>query len=322
MGGFMKRLLFVWLLFLCLGDGLASAQKSEPILVGYGRDPKWSPGETAISLVRNDTLFVTCLDSAHETRAIHRGPIFKYEWLDDSTLVTQERRFFDAKEGKRVVEKILRVSLSGKVVEAAIDSSLLSGKEGRRLGLMRFSDGTVGYSETVQGNEGIVNLPGKAPTGTSLSATCTSLFVKCQPSPRGKVWLYYGDKDHGRQITQSANNFVLPQLAPSGDKFLCVNHSAEVVVFDTLDHELGNLGIADMPSWDRTGQFILYFRCEYSEFDIEKSDIFLSKFDGTETMQLTATPDVIELGGAFSPSSQYVIYSNDRTNAIYVVKVK
>jgi hypothetical protein len=317
-----KHLLFVCALCLCLGDGIAYAQKSEPILVGYGRDPKWSPGEMSISLIRNDTLYVTRLDSTHQTSTIHSGPIFKYEWLDDSTLVTQERRFFDAKDGKRVVEKILRVSLSGKVVEAANDSSSLLSQEGRRLGLMKFADGTVGYSETVQGNEGIVNLPGKAPTGTSLSATRTSLFVETEPISWGKVWLYYGSKENGRQITKSANTYSLPRLAPTGDKFLCKNHRGEVIIYDTLDNELANLGRGDMERWDPTGQYILYCRTEYSEFDIEKSDVFLSKYDGTETRQLTNTPDIIEFEPAFSPSWRYIMYSNDRTGAIFVQRVR
>jgi hypothetical protein len=317
----MKRLLFVWVLCLCLGDGMAIAQKSEPILVGYGRDPKWSPSETAISLIRNDSLFVTRLDSTKETKFVRFGPIFKYEWLDDSTLVTQERRFFDAKDGKRVVEKILRVSLGGKVVEAAIDSSLLSGKEGQRLGLMKFSDGTVGYSKTVQGDDGIVKLPGKAVTEASLSAMRTSLFVETEPISWGKVWLYYGSKENGRQITKSANTYSLPRLAPTGDKFLCKNHRGEIVIYDTLDNELANLGRGDMESWDPSGQYILFCKTQYSEFDIEKSDVFLSKYDGTEIVQITATPGIIEFEPTFSPSWRYIMYSNDRTGAIYVQRM-
>jgi hypothetical protein len=322
MGGFMKRLLFVLMLCLCLVGCMASAQKSEPILVGYGRDPKWSPGETSISLIRNDTLYVTRLDSTHQTYAVHSGPIFKYEWLDDSTLITQERRYFDARDGKRKVEKILRVPLSGKVVEAANDSSSLLSRDSRQLSLMEFSDGTVGYSETVQGKEGIVKLSTKASTDTSTAEPGNSLFVDTEPASWGKVWLYSGSKDNGRQITQSANTYSLPQLAPTGDKFLCDNHRGEIIVFDTLDHELGNLGEGSMPSWDQTGQYVLFCRTEESEFDIEKSDLFISKYDGSETMQLTDTPDAIELGGAFSPSSRYIVYSDDRTGAIYVVKVR
>jgi hypothetical protein len=300
----------------------ALAQVSEPILLGVGRDPKWSPGETSISLIRNDTLYVTSLDASRQSKAVHVGPIFKYEWLDDSTLVTQERRFFDAKDGKRVVEKILRVSLSGKMLEAANDSSRLSSREGRQLGLMKFSDGTVGYSETVQGGEGIVKLSSRAVRDTSFGLPKISMFVETEPISWGKVWLYYGSKENGRQITKSANTYSLPRLAPTEDKFLCKNHRGEVIIYDTLDNELANLGRADMECWDKTGQFILYCRCEYSEFDIEKSDIFLSKYDGTETTQLTATPDVIEFEPAFSPSSRFIIYSNERTAAIYVAKVR
>ena len=318
----MKHLLFVLLLCLCLGDGMASAQKSEPILVGYGRDPKWSPGEMSISLIRNDTLYVTRLDSAHQTSAIHAGPIFKYEWLDDSTLVTQERRYFDAKDGKRMVEKILRVSLSGKVEEAANDSSRVFSREGRRLGLMKFADGSLGYSDYARGEEEIVKLSTRASTAMSAEKASSSLFVDTDPASWGKVWLYYGSKDNGRQITKSANTYSLPRLAPTGDKFLCKNHRGEIVIYDTLDNALANLGRADMESWDASGQYVVYCGCAYSEFDIEKSDIFLSKYDGTETVQLTATPDIIEFEPAFSPSSRHIIYSNERTGAIYVQRVR
>jgi len=317
-----RKFLLLVLYLCCLIAEAALAQVSDPILVGVGRDPKWSPSETSISLIRNDTLYVTRLDSAHETHAIHRGPIFKYEWLDDSTLVTHEQRYADAKDATRPYESIVRVSLSAKATVLASDDPKAPGRERRELRLMKFGDGSVGYFDDLNGQDQIVKLSKAGIADTTLPTQPSWLSVGTVPISRGKVWLYNGLKDSGRQITMSDNYYQEPHLAPTGDKIFCLADRGDLVVFDTFGKELANLGPGDMARWDSKGQYIVFCQTEWSDAGIEKSDIFLSRYDGTETVQLTATPDVIEVGAAFSPSSRYMIYSNERTGAIYVAKVR
>ncbi|GEM_PF-4792846 len=320
----MKRLLFILGLCFFLGDGLACAQTSEPVLVGYGRDPKWSPGETAISLIRNDTLYITRLDSAHTTRAIHYGPIFKYEWIDDSTLATQERRDTAVSDGRIFVEKIVQVSLAGLACDVAKDSFTTSSGESRRLNLSKNPDGAVSYFDNAVSLTNPVSLTTKQVVETKLQSPPTHLFVGTEPalSSSGPVWLFYGERDKGRRITLSDNHYNLPRLAPSQDRLFCWAERGDLVVFDTMGNELANLGRVDMASWDRNGQYITFCNTEYSHYDLKSGDVFVVKYDGTEKRQLTATPDIIEYEPSFSPSSRYIMYSDYGNNAVYVQRLE
>jgi hypothetical protein len=322
MGGLMKRLLFVWVLCLILGDGMAIAQKSEPILVGYGRDAKWSPGETSISLIRNDTLYVTRLDSTHRTYAVHSGPILKYEWLNDSTLATQERYDIPVKDGRIFVEKIVSVSLNREAVEMAKDSFSASTGQSRRLNLAKFSDGVVGYFDNNVSGTMPVKLTSRQAVDTANTAQPRNLFVGSEPYPSGKVWLYYGSHDMKRQVTLSENHYLLPRLAPSQDKLFCKAERGDLVVFDTLGKELTNLGRASMPSWDGRGEYITFCNTEYSEYDLKSGDVFVVKYDGTERRKLTSTPDIIEYEPSFSPSSRYIMYTDYGNDALYILRVE
>ena len=319
----MPRKFFLLIVFLCcLIAEAALGQVSEPILVGYGRDPKWSPGETSISLIRNDSLFVTRLDSTKDTRFIHFGPILKYEWIDDSTLAAQERYDIPVKNGRIFVEKIVKLSVAGQVFEVAKDSFHTSSGESRRLSLGMFPNGSVGYFDNEAPEGKVVNLTPRLSRGSNSDSTRSVLFVDTSPPSWGKVWLYYGDRHNGREITRSANTFSLPRLAPSCDKFSCMNHRAEIIVFDTLGNILANLGRGDMQSWDSRGQYITFCNTKYSHYDLKSGDIFVVKYDGTERRQLTSTPDIIEYEPSFSPSSRYIMYTDYGNDALYVLRVE
>ncbi len=318
----MKRLLFVWLLCLCLGDGMASAQKSEPILVGYGRDAKWSPGETSISLIRNDSLFVTRLDSTKETKFVHYGPIFKYEWVDDSTLAAQERYDIPVKNGRIFVEKIVKLSVAGQVFEVAKDSFHTASGESRRLNLIRLPDGTAAYFDNQASAKEPVRFAPDLVGSLSPRLSPTDIYVGTDPYPWGKVCLYYGSTDRRRLITKGASTWSLPRLAPTQDRFFCHNHRGEIIVFDTLDNIIANLGKAEMACWDPQGQNITFAVCKDGHYDIEKSDIFLVRYDGTERRQLTNTADRIEIEPSFSPSSRYIMYTDYDNNALYILRVE
>jgi Tol biopolymer transport system component len=301
---------------------LALAEIGEPILIGKGRDPAWSPGGSKIAFLQRmgeeDRLMVKELDAGGEEKHVYTAPIVRFAWLDDSTIATQERKM-PAIEGSRLkVSRIAKVSLSGATEVLAFDSVNVAWQSGCNLRLQRFADGSVGYYGD--------SLPEREPTflthAISSDSTASSrLFVETVPLSWGKLWLYYGSVERGRQITLDENTFSLPRLSPNGDKVMCKNHRAQLVVFDTLGHELSNLGKTDMESWGPSGQYISFCRSKYSHYDIEASDLWIAKYDGSDMRQLTDTPDVIETGGIFSPSGRYLAYTNERTREIYVIEL-
>ena len=125
----------------------AVAEIGQPILIGKGRDPQWSPDERHIAFLEGDKLMVKRLDSPGEARYLYTGPILRYYWLDDSTLATQERKMDLARPEPLKVAKIVRVSLSGESEVLAYDSLDASRGNDADLRLKRFADGTVGFYE-------------------------------------------------------------------------------------------------------------------------------------------------------------------------------
>lgn len=316
-----RRILLLTILALCTLFQTTLAADNEPILIGYGADAKWSPGDKSVSFVKHDTLFVKNLDTKTEAKPVFAGPIARYEWLDDSTFAVQTRVLTEISGGNLQVDRILRVPLLGLPQEIEKDSINIWAERGKELMLRRYANGSVEYDV----NRGTEKGSSALTTGQKKPeppADTLPLFVGTVPRDWGKVWLFYGSRNNGREVTQGANFYSLPELAPTCDKFFCYASRGDLVVFDTLGKELGNLGIVDMASWDQAGSSLVYCVVRCSEFDLEESDIFTANFDGSNVVRLTATPDILEVDPVFSSTRHYVLYREYGKGRVLVTKVK
>jgi hypothetical protein len=322
MGGFMKRLLFISALLIASCQGLSS-DLPQPILVGIGTEAKWSPDEKAISFLRGDSLYVKSLSPEKPAQGIYYASIVTYEWLDDSSFAAFERDELPIRGGKSLIQRITKISLEGKSVEIAKDSANASSRDFKLRGLRRFPDGSVGYFDETRMNGEPIRL--SEPTSSSLKpvvATIPRLFLKTEPASRGIIWLCYGDAYNCRQITKSENYYGFPYLAPNGERLFASNSRAHKIVFDTLGNEIADLGLIAFAGWDPTSQYVVYCEIVESEYGIDSSEVFYTKYDGTEKTQLTTTPDQVEDYPRFSPSSRYILYHVYPSNELYVVKVR
>ena len=319
----MKRLLFVWVLCLFLGDGMAIAQKSEPILIGVGTEAKWSPDEKAISFLRGDSLYVKYLTPEKPAQGIYYASIVTYEWLDDSTFAAFERDELPIRGGKTLIQRITKISLEGKSVEIAKDSANASSRDFKLKGLKRFPDGSVGYfDETRMDGKPIQLSEPKSDSGQAADTAATRLFLKTEPAGRGKIWLCHGDAYNCRQVTKSETYYRFPYLAPNGERLFASNSRAHKIVFDTLGNEITDLGLISIAAWDPSSRYVVFCEIVESEYGIDSSEVLYAKYDGTERTQLTTTPDKVEDYPRFSPSSRYILYHVYPSNELYVVKVR
>lgn len=290
-----------------------------PRLIAVGRDARWSPDEKYISYLRNDTLYASPLDETQKSTAVMAGPIIKHEWLSERELAVQTRQYYPHSTVDIRVERIFRCSLDGQPELIASDS--VGGDSQiatNRLRLTRFADGKVGYFTNASGAEKIETLSEKS--ANVPTAPSPNLYVRCDPQPRGPVWLHYGDTSNRRVVLTESGQYILPQLAPTSDKFFCKNNNGELVVFDTNGVSLGNLGRASMPRWDNTGHWIVYCEATWGHFDLIASDLVIARFDGQERTRLTQSPE-IEEEPAFSPSGAYLMYRDGKSGQIFVVGI-
>ena len=320
----MPRKFLVLILFLCcLIAEAASRPVSEPILVGVGAQAKWSPNEEAIAFRRGDSLYVKCLSPDRPAQGIYYAPIVTYEWLDDSTLATYEKEQYPVKGGTTWVERIAKIPLRGIPIEVAKDS--LGPSSPRFMRFQRFADGGVGYFDNFGLSKGPERLSQPASTaGNRGDSTRADLFLRTIPEGWGKVYICYGNSFNCRLVTQSENHYLFPTLSPAFNKFFCHSARGDLVVFDTLGNELANLGPTDFESWSPSGDRIVL--CVVKEAgepgDIVASDIYVAKWDGTGRIQITDTPDVVEIDPTFSPSGSKLLYREYPSDKLVVIRVK
>jgi len=148
-----------------------------------------------------------------------------------------------------------------------------------------------------------------------------NLYVDTDTRTWGKVVLHYGDDRNSRILTQSDEDYFLPRLAPTGDKFLCKDSRAHILVFDTLGSLIADLGKGVSTCWSADGEKIAFAEAKWGHYDLISSDIYVARYDGSERRQATNTSDANELHASFSPTSNYLLYEDDNSGAIHVVEL-
>jgi hypothetical protein len=297
-------------------------QNFKPVLIDYGSKPRWSPNEQSIGFVRNDSLFVKRLNPSQAATFIHFGQVLNFEWIDDSTIAALERHDSRNKDGAFSVTRIWLLTLSGRTAEIAADSCNVSGSHCRSLQLRKSTDGTVGFYDASLRNPKTTAIRAGGALDTDTLRDLRSLSVGTKPSIWGKVWLYHGLGDFGRQATLSENHYSFPRLAPSMDKFTCNASNGTLVVFDTLGNELGNLGNGWAPTWDSGSEYTI-FRVEFdSEFDVDSEEVWVARFDGTERRRLPSREYGTGYNASFAPHSPLVVFANYPDGGIYILRIK
>jgi hypothetical protein len=309
-------------LLMLLAVQATAGQDSKPILVDYGSKPRWSPNEQSIAFMRNDSLFVKRLDSSQTAKFIHSGPVVSLEWIDDSTIVAQELHDTRNKDATFSVTRIWLLTLSGQTTEIASDSCSMSDSRCRSLQLRRLTDRTVGFHDASVREHRVTRISSGGALETGTLEDSQSLFVATKPAVWGKVWLYHGLGDSGRQVTLSENHYSFTRLAPSLDKFTCNASNGNLVVFDTLGNELGNLGEGWAPVWDSQSEYAIFLVEFDSEFDVDSEEVWVAKFDGTEKRRVPSRKYGTGYNVSFAHHSPFVIFANRPDGGIYIMKIR
>ena len=80
-----------------------------------------------------------------------------------------------------------------------------------------------------------------------------------------------------------------------------------------------DLGRGNRPRWSRDSQWITYAVSEDDGHDYTSSDIYAARADGSEIVQLTNTPNILEMNPDWSPDGKFIAY--DDRGVIFVIPV-
>jgi dipeptidyl aminopeptidase/acylaminoacyl peptidase len=282
----------------------------DPMLVGKGSMPQWSPDNQYISFIRNDSLLVTDTSAVDKTKLLCTGSIKRYYWTEPGRAVAEIQYVRPDSGSIGNVSIILDCDIDGQTKVLSYDStgSYPTGRS-KNYRLERFSDGSIGYYFVVDSVQDIRLLS----EANAQQMPDPGFYVRSTPYPNGPKLQYTLPID-GKQC-------LYPRLAPTRDKFCCENYNGELVVYDTSGAFISNLGQVEWSSWNSSGEWVIYEIMDWGHYDLIGSDIGIAKFDGSRQQRLTFSNEN-DQRASFSRDGRKVLFREGKTGEIFVLLLK
>jgi len=307
----------------------------ETILIGKGGAPKWSPDGTEIAFIAEDGwLTIADAEGKGEYKKIVLVTFGGYDWLDSNTFLTYRRENTPEKgKDKKKIFILGTLTMDGKETLVASDTSL-RGEAPNISGPFFLKDGTVGYYE------GPFHSPGKdkvfktLKTGRLKPEQAAKQEMKA--FTKGDIWLSSLDGSIEKKIT-SGIHYQGAQLSPNGTKIMTTNTRGNILILDLDGNVLSSLGTGIYEGWvpekgtggdqkwSPNGKQLVYALTVYGGEDgqfIVASELYIVNWDGTGKIQITYSPDEIELNPSWSPDGTKIACVSDNTGNIFVIKLK
>jgi hypothetical protein len=282
-------------------------------------EPQWSPDGSKLAFVSEGWLCVVRVDSLHELSRIAKIGQAGFAWSDTNQFVITEVEYDTT--GEVVKQKILNMTGEEKLITKEVNKDPLL----RNInGLTELPDGTLGYYERSSATDWknvfhIIRQGKLKPEDAQkqMIAKTTEGWTGW-----GAIVLESVDGSIKKRVTKGDATYLFPKLSPDGTKLTCINHKGHILVLDIEGNLLADLGGGEWEQWSPDSRQIVYAVTKESEFYIEDSELYIVNADGTDKIQITNTPDVIETSPSWSPNGMAIAYKELRTGKICVIKLK
>jgi Tol biopolymer transport system component len=227
---------------------------------------------------------------------ITRDPTSGYGFTvsSDGSQIAYRRSTYDARTHERTQEAIV---VDGATLSARIAAS------GSDVSLPVFTHNAV-----VVSTGGVMHMPVMA---KSASASTELLGIEDQ-----KISLLKnGTKVHLDPL--GSGSYCWPSLSADQQKIVAYDTRQGTFTCDLNGNILARLGRRDGAVWTRDGKWLVFMDDKDDGRRILTSDICMISSDGRTMLQLTSTPDVLEMNPACSPVENKIVCNGN--GAIYVI---
>jgi len=118
------------------------------------------------------------------------------------------------------------------------------------------------------------------------------------------------------QITDNKYGYVYPKWSPDGNKLVFSTLSGNLFVWDCINRNTYFIGQGGSPDWSEDSQYLIYQRSYVKDFEFKGSDIFLSKYDGTKTIDLTKTKNTFEMCPIFGLNNNIIYHTYNKREMV------
>jgi len=298
----------------CPGQAV-DLEKVKLIEVSPGRYCKWSPDGRYLSFASGEGLMVYVVDSgtvrqvapADQVRGIHW---YNYEWSGPDELLFVRRERADQDNRRLYQRDCISFKVDGTM--EVLFSETVERPNHSRTRPRKLSNGQVMIARDDanpplafrQMTEKAALSAGAYYVVSNRSAWHTHYWGMEQDSD---VWLVRSDGQPYKRVTNGIP-FGLPVLSPDGKLIFC---RIGRVVIDLDGNIVGQFDYAiDLADWFADSKWVVYLRCKEAHDDVVASDIFIADITAANEIQITDTPDKVELDPVVSPDMTKIAYRN------------
>ncbi|GEM_PF-2077484 len=320
----MRVVLAVLMVLLTATCGWSESGNYRTIEVGPGGNIKWSPDGKYLSFTNRDGIMVFVVDSGNIRQVYSPEGTFymyrhSYAWAGPDTILFAKNVEDRDDIGDWRTISIRRISVDSDLEEL---QSEVSAKQTSRADvdvkltllfnkLVRLSNGKVGlYRRQIVETSQLKQLLGRDDIDTA-AFFVVSNYGWWQTHYWGMerdtdVWLVRFDGRPYKRVTTN-KTYGLPVLSPDGRYILC--RSGGMTVLDLDGKVVGHVDNADAESWLPDSRRLIFTRTVYAHDDIVAGDLYVIDITGENEVQITHTPDKIELDAVVSPDMTKVAYN-------------
>lgn len=111
-------------------------------------------------------------------------------------------------------------------------------------------------------------------------------------------------------------------VSPDGRKVAFEVMGGNLHVINVDGTGLSDLGSGHRPSWAPGSQYLTYMVTVDDGHSYISSDIYVTKIDGSEKIQITDTPDLLEMNPHWSPDGSKIVFDTLTEGAIFILTVE
>lgn len=284
---------------------IGSSLLVSPESSGYLMAPKWSPDNRTIAVSTENYRGIYLLNyQTGEMTTLTDEPAtgFGFQWSGDGksilTVVSKE-------ENKQIKRAVVVFDLATKAM------SNISGFESSLPGIpcwtRDYKNAIMNYSDRLR----LYSIDAKSVASGAVLYVKQDRIVSRDISAKGETLLGKPDE---RVI-----NLV---YSPDGSKIAYEIIGGSLMVMNADGTNPVSLGTGHRPSWSPNGKYVTYMVTTDDGHRYTSSDIFVSSVDGKERINLSSTPDILEMNPSWSFDGKWIAYDQLDRGKIYIQEVK